>query len=72
MRGEQEGDRGDCGLNILNYMVVSAKTKRYLRESLKKGLRVEFEEKEGLFCKISNDVRPEALAGLLVGKDKDF
>lgn len=50
--------------------------KRFLRyvflgTDLKVGLRVEFSEIEGLLCKYTDDVRPEAVAALLViGKDK--
>ena len=38
-------------------------------DPLKQGLRVEFLKIEGLFCKSDDDVRPEALRALLVGKD---
>ena len=37
--------------------------------SLKKGLRVEYYKTEGLFCQSVDDVRPEAVIALLVGKD---
>ena len=33
------------------------------------GLRVYFHKSQGIFCKNADDGRPEALAGLLVGKD---
>ncbi|XP_044408776.1 uncharacterized protein [Triticum aestivum] len=46
-----------------------AKTKRYIRNTLKIGLRVYFKETEGLFRKNADDVRAEALRALLVGKD---
>ena len=35
-------------------------------DPLKQGLQVEFLKIEGLFCKIADDVRPEAIAGLLL------
>ena len=33
------------------------------------GRRVDSQKDKGVFCKIANDGRPEALAALLVGKD---
>ena len=33
------------------------------------GLRVDFIKSEGLFCKFTGDVRPEALFALLLGED---
>ena len=47
-----------------------AKTKCFSRVSLKQGLRVDLKEIEGGFRKIArDDVRPEAIGALLVGKD---
>ena len=38
-------------------------------DTLKSGPRVDFPETAGLFCKTCDDGRPEAIGGLLVGKD---
>ena len=42
------------------------KNETFSRVPLKEGLRVYFKETEGLFCKNADDVRPEAIAALLV------
>jgi hypothetical protein len=62
----------DCVLNSPNDRGFYAKMNRFFRVPLKQGLRVDFKETEGGFSKNTSDVRPEAMRGLLVGKDKDY
>ena len=49
-----------------NARVFFTKTKRYLRNTLKIGLRVEFLGIEGLLCKSTDEVRPEMIVALLL------